>query len=174
MSRLGKIILGLYLIMLNLTCLILLFMIWPGIREIFSNLPFNPPDEIRLMLISTVAGALGSCVVLLTSFITYVGNRNLIKSWGWWYFAWPIAGMSIGLFVYIAIRGGLLKTGSGISVDVLNPYTVATVAVLGGALSRQILFKLKEFAERQLSVPARPQADHLHRVGPQESISSED
>jgi hypothetical protein len=151
MRRSLILLLGAYLIGLNLLCLALVFMVWPGMKEMLPRFSLNPPDEIRLMLISTVAGALGSSVVLLLSFVSYVGNRRLLSSWAWWYVARPIAGMTVGLFVYIAIRGGILKTGSNVSVDVLNPYSVATIAALGGAFSKEILDKMKSFAERQFS-----------------------
>lgn len=161
MSRTERLILGTYLSALNLISLTLLFMIWPGIKEMFPNVPIDPTDEIRLLLISTVSGLLGCSIVLLLSFVSYAGSRRLVSSWAWWYMARPIAGMSTGLFVYIAIRGGILKTGSGVSVDVLNPYTVATIAVLGGACSKEILDKLQAFAQRQLSNPELPRNDHL-------------
>jgi hypothetical protein len=162
MRRPATFLLGVYLTTFDLICLTFLLILWPGARDIFPNVPINPSsDEIRLLLISVMAGALGSGVVLLLSFILYVGNRRLVGSWTWYYVAWPIVGMTTGLFVYIAIRGGILKTGGGVGADVLNPYAVATISVLGGAFSKQILDKLNEFAQRQFQASERVHKDAL-------------
>lgn len=159
----ANLVLGAYLIALNIICLALIFALWPGIKEMFPNIPINPPDEIRLLLISTVAGALGSTVLLLLSFVFYAGHRSFPRSSVWLYVARPLAGMSTGLFVYIAIRGGILKTGNQVGVDVLNPYTVATIAVLAGAFSHEILLKLKGFADSQLSETNNNKKTNQHK-----------
>jgi len=162
MPRRAGLFLGIYLILLNVASLTILFLIWPGMQQTLPNWAISPHDEIRLLLISTVSGALGCGVVLLVSFVSYVGNRQLMSSWALWYVARPIVGTVVGLFVYIAIRGGILKTGSDVSVDVLNPYSVATIAGLRGAFSKQILDKLQHFADSQFRTP--PPTERLDQL----------
>src|SRR5882672_7896001 len=116
MSRVARLMLGSYLVVLNLVGLALVFILWPGIKDIFPKLAFNPPDDIRLLLISTVCGALGSGLMSLVSFVFRAQNQMLRSGSAWWHVTRPITGMITGLFVYMAIRGGILKTGSGVSV----------------------------------------------------------
>src|SRR3977135_2910009 len=101
MPRTWTILLGAYLIVLNLGLIYLLLKVWPG------SLPIGDHDsvdlfggrvhlalwiETRHLLISAVAGALGSYVHLATSFADFLGNRQLISSWLWWYILRPFIG----------------------------------------------------------------------------------
>ena len=70
----------------------------------------------------------------------------------------PVIGMTIGLFVYMAIRGGLLKTET--SASALNPYVVAALAGVTGLWSRYILNKLRLIAESKFG-SLRPGSDTI-------------
>lgn len=52
---------------------------------------FTVADEIRLLLIVMLAGALGSLVHSIRSFFWYIGNRELVWSWTGKYLMQPFA-----------------------------------------------------------------------------------
>jgi hypothetical protein len=158
MSKRTRTGIGIYLLVVNLALFILLVAIWPGIEKVFPKI-MQLPDEIRYILIAAVGGAFGMMAVLIASFTAFVGNRALVSSWAWWYIAHPFIGMTLGVMVYFAIRGGVLKTGS--DPTNLNPYTVAALCGLAGMFSTQILAKLRDVANKQFRIEAAPQKQQL-------------
>ncbi len=145
---------GIYYLVMVIILALLVFALWPvsagpgnqsweqGVSLFGVNL-FSPlPDEIRLLLLVGVVGALGSYVHGATSFVSYVGNRRLVASWMWWYLLKPFKGMTLALILYFVIRGGLLSSGTP-STDV-SVYGVAAVAGLAGMFSKQATDKLHE------------------------------
>jgi hypothetical protein len=101
----------------------------------------KPADEVRLFLVVTIAGALGSLVHALRSFYWYVGNRQLVWSWAMMYFLLPFSGMSLALVFYLIIRGGLTQSTSSVSL-----YGYGALAALVGLFSEQALEKLHQVA----------------------------
>ena len=155
MSREGIIGFGVYFIAFSVALLYLLVNIWPpAISEATPSwssqpvslflgwLKFSLSDEVRLMLIVILAGALGSYVHSTTSFSDYVGNRRLTKSWSWWYILRPFIGISLALVFYFVIRAGLFSPSA--SVETTSPYGVAAIAGLVGMFSKQATDKLSE------------------------------
>ena len=144
-------VLGIYLILLNLALLCILIRIWPDVLPPTDvrvamlpggTLEFQLPVETRYMLIVAVAGALGSYIHLGTSFVDFVGNRRLALSWGWWYILRPFIGSTLALIMYCLVRGGLI-TGSTGAGD-LSPFGFAAIAGMAGMFSKQATDKLKE------------------------------
>ena len=174
---------GAYLIVLNLALLYILLKIWP------ETIPVKPDDEnmvallwggrlafrllpeIRYLLIVAVAGALGSYIHLATSFADYVGNRQLFRSWEWWYLLRPFIGMALALVVYFMVRGGLITGSSG--AGNLSPYGIAAIAGLAGMFSKQATDKIKEVFEFLFQVQNPPErADKLAGEPAQRTRSS--
>ena len=163
LSKLSRIAFGVYLIALNLALAYVLVRIWPAgsvTEGVVATSLFGPPiavsEEVRLLLIVLVTGALGSYIHLATSFADYVGNRRFSWSWGWWYMLRPFIGMALAVIVYFVVRGGLVGANGGASG--LNPYGVAAVAGLAGMFSRQATDKLQEVFQnlfRTENPPAR-------------------
>ena len=97
MGHVGITLFGLYFIVLSIFSAYVIIKVWPDpaaaaeAAELpaIKLLPFLPPlelgIEVRLSLIAALAGALGAFVHAATSFSSYVGNRELKRSWGWWY-----------------------------------------------------------------------------------------
>lgn len=118
MPRLQVVLFGTYLIVLNVVLLCLLFMIWPTTLPLKAEntsdtiavlgITIDMAPERRYLLIAAVAGALGSYIHLATSFADYVGNRQLVSSWLWWYALRPFIGVALALLMYFVIRGGLI------------------------------------------------------------------
>jgi hypothetical protein len=111
---------------------------------------FRPPRQgRRLLFIALFAGGAGAFLSSLLSLATYIGNRELTRSWAVWYLARPPAGMVLALLVYFILRGGLLN--SGVSVDVLSPYGVAAFSGLIGMFVRQASDKHERADQASLS-----------------------
>jgi len=106
-----------------------------------------------------VAGALGSYIHLTTSFTDYLGNRQFVSSWKWWYVLRPFIGSALAVIVYCAVRGGLISGGAG--AGDLSPYGVTALAGLAGMFSKQATDKLKEVFEDLFKAEKPPRADPL-------------
>ena len=107
---------------------------------------FRPPREgRRLLFVALFAGGVGAFLSSFLSLATYIGNRELTRSWAIWYLARPPAGMLLALLVYFVLRGGLLTPAA--SINVLSPYGVAAFSGLIGMFVRQATDKLRDIAE---------------------------
>jgi hypothetical protein len=133
-----KTVIAAYIAALNLLLIAGLIGIWPGASLI------NVPADIRFLITAALAGALGSCIHLATSFVSYAGHSSLHRSWAVWYLLRPGIGAALALVVYFALHAGLVG-GSGEAA--LNPYGVASVAALSGMFSKQATEKLREIFE---------------------------
>ncbi len=99
-------------------------------------------EDSRIIIIVLLAGIIGSCIHAMTSFSTFIGNRNEKESWLWWYYLRPFIGGSLALIFYCLIRGGFLAANT--NSDNLNLYGVVAVSGLVGMFSKQATDKLRE------------------------------
>lgn len=114
----------------------------------------NVTWEQRLLLIVILMGALGSWLHASSSFVAYVGARNFISSWFWWYLIRPLIGSGLALVFYFVIRGGLLAANTeGSSV---SHYGVAAFAALAGLFTERATRKLQELFETLFKTDDRP------------------
>jgi hypothetical protein len=118
-------------------------------------------DDARLLLIVTIAGALGSLLHGLRSIYWYYGNRDLITSWYPKYLLLPVSGAIIGLLTYLLLRGGLFALQATTSTT--TPFAFAAVSGLMGLFSEQAITKLKQIFE-QLFTPPPKGADQSNPV----------
>jgi hypothetical protein len=102
----------------------------------------NVSPEVRIILLVVIAGALGSFIHVVSSFVDYVGNKDFEGCWTWWYFLRPFSGSVLALIFYLVVRGSLLSTQ--IDGNDLSHYGVAGMAGLVGLFSRQAIDKLSE------------------------------
>lgn len=122
-------------------------------------------DEVKLVLVVMIAGALGSYVHAASSFADFVGNRRLAASWLWWYFLRPFIGVALALVLYFAIRGGLLPMGA--DVHAVSLFGIAAISALAGMFSKQATDKLKEVFDTFFKTATGDQrADKLHNPVP--------
>jgi hypothetical protein len=160
---------GFYLIALNLLLLYALFRLWPGQVPLRADpLPvtliphFWVPyvwTEVRILALAAIAGALGSYIHLTTSFADFLGNRQFVSSWKWWYVLRPFIGSALAVLIYFAVRGGLISGGAG--AGDLSPYGVSALAGLTGMFSKQATDKLRELFENLFKTETPPRADPL-------------
>jgi len=113
-------------------------------------------DEVRLLLIVILAGALGSLVHTVRSVYWYVGNRKLKWSWLAKYILQPFAGSALAVIFYVVVRGGFFSPQTTFANT--SPFGFAALAAMVGLFSEQAVLKLKEVAETVLAKPA-PGAD---------------
>lgn len=124
----------------------------PGKVEAFGY-EFKVWDEVRLLWIVILAGALGSLIHAMRSVYWYVGNRNLVKSWLAKYLVMPFTGCALAVMFYFVIRGGFFSPQSDFSQT--SPFGFAALSAMVGLFSEQAVLKLKQVAETILSPPER-------------------
>jgi hypothetical protein len=132
-----------YLVVVLVVAGAVLIAVWPAasgplIQTRLSRLS----DELRYVLLIASAATLGSSIHTLTSFVDYVGNRQLQTSWLLWYVYRVLVAIPLALIVYFVLRGGLLSTQA--SVTDLNLFGFAAVAGLVGMFSKPATDKLNE------------------------------
>lgn len=115
-------------------------------------------DEDRLLFIVLLAGAFGSLIHGLRSFVWYVGNRRAVRSWSAFYIALPFIGSGLAFIFYLVIRGGFFSPSA--SAELTSPVGFAAVAALIGMFTEQAVIKLKGVSETILS-PAEKGKDHI-------------
>jgi hypothetical protein len=168
----GILLLAIYLVVAVSLCIYALVVLWP------TPVPAGPPnenapapitvlfwtfkiyDEVRLLLIVSFAGALGSLVHAVRSYYWYIGNRELVRSWIAKYLMQPFAGTALAVVFYLVIRGGFFSPQAGFRET--SPFGFAALAALVGMFSEQAVLKLKDVAETILAKPkpgedAKPQ-----------------
>jgi hypothetical protein len=154
-GRIAQFLFGLYMVGLNVIIVYLLIKIWPdkippvntpeSFVAFFGKIHFVLSLEVRFLLITVLAGALGSYIHAATSFVDFIGNRKFVKSWTWWYLLRPFIGVALALLMYFATRGGLISSTTG--ADGLSPFGVAAIAGMAGLFSKQATDKLREVFE---------------------------
>lgn len=118
--------------------------------------------DLRLALVAVTAGALGAFVHSATSFVTFLGNRKLIRSWAGWYILRPLIGMALALMFYLLIRAGLVAPSSNGSA--VSPFGVAAIAALAGMFSKESVDKLREIFQEVVKPPAHEEKQRLDKL----------
>lgn len=120
--------------------------------------------ELSLVWAVVLLGALGGSLHALSSFAAYAGNRNLIRSWVWWYTARAPVGAALALVIYLVIRGGLMGAGTN-AQEAVNPYGMGALAFLAGLFSEVATEKLREVF-LALFRPGETKKDGIADAGP--------
>jgi len=142
---------------------------WPPPAPATGSAPTSSPvtflfwtlsvsDEVRLIFIVAMAGAMGSLVHALRSLYWYVGNRDLVFSWLAMYVLLPFVGSTLGLVFYFVIRGGFFSPSA--TIEQTSPFGFAALAGLVGMFTEQAVLKLKQVAETLLA-ESQEGADHV-------------
>lgn len=158
MGPVGTILFGLFFVVLAVLTVQLLVGIWPGHEGALYILWIAVDDQVaadantRLILVAVSAGALGSFVHAATSFATYLGNRQLKRSWAGWYLLRPFVGMALALVFYFLIRAGFMAPAVQ-DGGAINPYGVAAVSGLAGMFAKEATDKLQQLFKDLLKPP---------------------
>ncbi len=118
-------------------------------------------NEVRMLVLIALIGAMGGQVRILRSLYWYIGNRKLVWSWIVMYILLPFVGAILGLVFYFVIRAGFFSPTA--TIDNANPIGFIALAALAGMFSEQAVLKLKDVAETLLKEPpsgsdSKPQA----------------
>lgn len=151
-NLLTTIVIGIYLIVFFVLSLYFLIYFWPiSSQKVFSLFGREISNEVPLILVVTLSGALGKLIHSFRSFYWYVGHRKLVRSWLWQYILSPFIGAALAIAFYFVIRGGLFSPGA--SITDTRPFGFAALAVLVGMFSDQAVLKLKDVADTLLTKP---------------------
>ncbi|UCE74087.1 MAG: hypothetical protein JSV56_13880 [Methanomassiliicoccales archaeon] len=140
---------GIYFFVMVFLIIYLMLKIWPpsgvlgdqGEKSFFfDTVTIYLNSEITVIVLVILAGALGACIHFGTSFVYFVGRKELKKEFWWWYIQRPFIGGALALIFYFAFRGVLF---SALPSD-FNLYGVVAVAGLVGMFSKQAIAKLKK------------------------------
>ena len=131
-----------YCLLVFVACMVSIVAVWqttgngqPG------EIPYVPDVDDPLMILAALAGALGAFIHLATSLTSFIGNRQLVRSWVAWYVLRPFIGAALGFLGYFVLHAGLL---TDTSEGAVNRYGVVALAGLFGMFSKQAIDKLRE------------------------------
>lgn len=91
------------------------------------------------------AGGIGGTLAALNSFSVHQASQNFKISFIWWYLVRPVAGVILGVVVYLLLLSNLLILE--LPLDAATPVTTLTytvIAFLAGFASKEVIRKLKE------------------------------
>lgn len=107
----------------------------------------NGVSEEEVLLMVILLGALGGSLHMLASFVRYVGNRQLKRSWILYYLSAPLMGAILAPIVYMLLRVGVLSPSTGetaSSTSNLNLLAIYAFAALTGLFAKTASDKLSE------------------------------
>ena len=108
---------------------------------VFGAFTLRLSADTSLLVVAIITGALGAYASAALAFGEHLGVKDFSDSWTWWYALRIPVGITMGVLVYLAFRGGFLSSPSA-TKDV-NPYGVGALAGLAGLFSRQATAKLE-------------------------------
>jgi hypothetical protein len=107
-----------------------------------KELPGKVTEQAVLWMV-ILLGALGGFLYLASSMATYVGNRQLLRSWIVYYVLIPFQGAALAPLIYLLLRVGVLNpanpTSSGRPMESLNLMGIYAFAALTGLFSKQAI-----------------------------------
>lgn len=156
----GTLLLGTFLMGLGVVLLYFVIALWPAVQSAAAGeterpiqwfgWSYTPTPDAALLILVVLVSALGSFVHATVSFTDYVGNRQLTRSWAWWYVLRVFVGSALAVLVYFALRGGFF--GANAASEAVNPYGIAAVSGLVGLFSKQATDKLREIFDTAFRV----------------------
>lgn len=160
----ATIVILIYLVAVAILLVYALIQFWPAVFEadearstLFEvtlfTIKFTFLNEVRLLFVVIIAGALGSMVHGFRSFYRYVGERQLKWSWVAMYILLPFTGATLALLFYLIVRGGFFSPQA--SVSDTSPAAFAALAALVGLSSEQAALALKKVADNLFEKPEK-------------------
>jgi hypothetical protein len=121
-------------------------------------------DAESLLRLIALMGALGGIIHGISSFTTFVGNREFLVSWVWWYVFKPFLSALVALVVFLVFRGGFSSTDYALAAaDCLK---AAAFAGLIGLFAEPATLKLRDIFETIFTPRKDPRQDAAGQVKP--------
>lgn len=122
--------------------------------------------ESTVLLMVSLLGALGGSLHFLGSFVSYVGDRSLKRSWLLYYLSLPFVGAALAVIVYMLLRIGILtptgQSNGGSAIANLNLIAIYAFAALSGLFAKTATEKLGDvFEEMFKPKPSRETGDKI-------------
>ncbi|HEX9942808.1 MAG TPA: hypothetical protein VGG03_12375 [Thermoanaerobaculia bacterium] len=117
-----------------------------------------------LLALIAIMGALGGLVHGISSFTTYVGNRELLTSWIWWYIFKPFLGALVAVVVYLVFRAGL--GGEDYALSSADCLKTSAFAALIGLFAEPATIKLKDIFDTIFTPRRDPREDRAGETKP--------
>lgn len=177
----GKILLGIFFIVLAILLGYLLYGLWPIDTTATSSgnvtasssstatinifgFHWNTSAELKLILLVLVMGMIGRYMHNVMSFVDFTGNRKLVRSWTWQYLLTPFLGAFLALFFYVVVRAGMLSAST--TQQDINRYGVLAISGLVGLFSSQAIDKLADIADTLFKKNVEQRGDTLSNPKP--------
>jgi hypothetical protein len=110
--------------------------------------PPGGPDEVYVVLMVILMGALGGAIHWISSLAIFVGNRQLYRSWVMYYALMPVEGAALAIIVFMLLKVGILSptmaNGSQSGTAGLNIIGIYAFAGMTGLFSKQALASLAD------------------------------
>ncbi len=107
----------------------------------FALGPVGVSPDGFLVLLATLAGALGGAVHGAGSLTQHLARRDWRREWLAWYLFRPLLGSGLAVLVYFALRGGFVPAGA---TGEVSPYGVGALAGLAGLFTWHVTRKLRD------------------------------
>jgi len=113
---------------------------------LITLVPPGGPEEVYVLIMIALMGALGGCLHWISGFVIFVGNREFLRSWVAYYLLMPIEAAALAIIVYLLLRVGILAPSSsgGQATAALNTIGLYAFAGMTGIYSKQALQALGE------------------------------
>jgi hypothetical protein len=108
---------------------------------------------VALAIFAISSGAVGGLIHSATSFAEFTGNRQLLRSWLWWFYLRAPIGALLAFVVYLGHLAGTL--GSTTLEDREDVYLIGFLGALAGLFSKQVAQKLSDVVDA-LFAPTKP------------------
>ncbi len=119
--------------------------------------------ERELLLVVLLAGIVGGLIHSATSFTTFAGNRELVRSWLPWFYLRAAVGMLLAAVVYLAIRAEIFG-----AIDLtkrVGLFRVVFLCAISGLFSKQVTDKLSDLVSSLFALANPPKrADALQHT----------
>lgn len=104
------------------------------------------PTEFAALRMVVLMGCLGGFLHFTSSLAKYVGNRQLLRSWAFYYLLMPIEGAALAPVIYLLLRVGVLSPGASAQngTENLNLVGIYGFAALSGLFSKQAIDMLAQ------------------------------
>ena len=121
-----------------------------------SNDPSNAHSAWVFLAIFCL-GAIGGCLRLIGSAVTYFGKRKFYRSWLPYYYYAPLEGGLLAFIVCLLVPSRIVPVDSA-TVDTSTPIFIYALAAFSGLFAKNVLRKLKDVTDALFGAASKTDA----------------